>query len=79
MLCARKTGEARHKKTSLWHLLSGKVQTSLLSYRSQKEFERYRRVPKFSDTQNFAVIYLKFKEAKPEGILSKTCKWNSKQ
>ena len=29
----------------------------------------YCKVPKFLDTQNFAVIHLKFKKAKPEGIL----------
>ena len=39
----------------------------------------YCKSPKFSDARNFAVIPLKFKKAKPEGILSKTCKWNKKQ
>ena len=40
----------------------------------------YCRIPKFSDARNFAVIHLKFKqEAKPEGTLSKTFKWNLKQ
>ena len=29
--------------------------------------------------EKLAVIHLKFKEAIPEGILSKICKWNSKQ
>ena len=27
----------------------------------------YRKVPKFLDERNFAVIHVKFKEAKPEG------------
>ena len=39
----------------------------------------YRKVPKFSDTRNFAVIHLKFKEANPAEILLKTCKWNSSE
>ena len=31
---------------------------------------RYRKAPKFSDAKKLAEIYLKFKETKPQGILS---------
>ena len=40
----------------------------------------YRKVPKFLDARKLCCNLPKIvKEAKPKGISSKTCKWNSKQ
>ena len=47
---------------------------------SSAEF-RYRKVPKFWDSRNFCCNLPKIQAKRPnlKGILSKWCKWNSKQ
>ena len=40
----------------------------------------YRKIPKFSDSKIFSVIYLKIQIKRPNiGSVVKRCKWNSKQ